>query len=99
MRSIKRSINSKSSQIRGYNSRMRILSGLALLALATPARAQTLVIKSVPATAAIYRIRPGDSTLVPLGTGTAEFKLLDKDPNKVVVRLEGYRDSTASWEK
>jgi len=78
---------------------MRILRQLALLTLATSAEAQTLVIKSVPASAAIYRVKPGDGSLIPLGTGSAEFKLLDKDSNTVVVRLEGYRDSTASWAK
>jgi hypothetical protein len=78
---------------------MRIIRQLALLTLATSAEAQTLVIKAVPAAAAIYRVKPGDGSLLPLGTGSAEFKLLDKDPNTVVVRLEGYRDSTASWAK
>lgn len=79
---------------------MRILAALPLWTLATvAAQAQTLVIKSVPASAAIFRLKPADSTLVPLGTGSAEFKLLDKDPNTVVVRLEGYRDSAVSWAK
>ena len=82
---------------------MRILGSLtppALWALATTSvQAQTLVIKSVPVSAAIFRLKPADSTLIPLGTGSAEFKLLDKDPNTVVVRLEGYRDSAVSWAK
>ncbi len=78
--------------------RSRLLA-LLTLDVMTSAQAQTVVIKSVPAAAAIYRVKPGDGTLVPLGTGSAEFKLLDKDPNTVVVRLEGYRDSSATFAK
>jgi len=72
---------------------------LGLLCCATSLEAQTLVIKSSPAGAAIFRVKPIDNTLIPLGTGSAEFKLLDKDPNTVVVRMDGYRDVSQSFVK
>ena len=74
------------------------LVGLAFL-VAPEAPAQTLTLKTSPPGATIYRVKANDNSLLPLGTGLAKFKLEDKDPNKVVVRLEGYRDVSQTFVK
>ena len=79
---------------------MRILLAIACLGVAaTSARAQTLQISASPQNAAIFRLKPQDNSLIPIGVGTAQLKLDDKDPNTVIVRLEGYRDVTRSFPK
>ena len=61
--------------------------------------AQTLELTASPASANIYRLKMQDSSLVPLGTGAAKFKLEKNDPNTIVVRLEGFRDARQSYPK
>lgn len=79
---------------------MRYLFLLSLAWLATqPTAAQTLTIKTIPANAGIYRVKATDSSLILLGTGTAQFRIENKDPNTVVVLLEGYRDVSRSFTK
>jgi len=71
--------------------RVYLLAGLAGL-VAEAAVAQTLTIRTTPQNAVIYRLKAQDNSLMPLGTGTAQFKIQDKDPNTLVVQLEGYRE-------
>lgn len=79
---------------------MRVLFAVALSVLVAPGmRAQTLSITASPQSAGIYRLKQQDNSLMLLGTGTAQFKLQDNDPNTVVVRLDGYRDVTQTFVK
>lgn len=56
--------------------------------------AQTLVLTTSPATAELYRVGPAGNR-VPIGRGTAKFKLEKNSPNEVIVMAEGYQSS--SW--
>jgi hypothetical protein len=51
-----------------------------------------LEITTSPATATIYRIRPQDNALVPIGVGAAQFELKKDDPNTVVIQQDGFRE-------
>lgn len=77
------------------------LVGAALAALSPAARlaAQTLEITASPATASIYRVKVQDNSLVPIGIGTAKFKLEKNDPNTIVVRQDGFREVRRSFPK
>jgi hypothetical protein len=57
----------------------------------------TIDIVATPASATIYRKKVQDNSLVPIGVGTAKIKLEKNDPNTVVVRQEGFRDSVRSF--
>ncbi|MFZ6798427.1 hypothetical protein [Undibacterium sp. Di24W] len=78
----------------------------ALLAFAiiNPAHAQffslfgtTLDIVATPSTATIYKRKLQDNSLIPIGVGNAKIKLEKNDPNTIVVRQEGFRDSIRSF--
>jgi hypothetical protein len=73
-------------------------AGLVLLPAAL-ANAQTLEITASPATATIYRVKVQDNSLVPIGVGSAKFKLEKNDPNTLVVRQEGFRDVRRAFPK
>ena len=81
------------------NGRLSIGFGVTALVFVHTAAAQTLNIVAVPATATIFRVKVQDQSLVPLGTGTAKFKLEKNDPNTIVVRQDGFRDGTRSFPK
>ena len=61
--------------------------------------AQTLELTASPSTATMYRVKPQDNSLIPLGAGAAKFKLEKNDPNTIVVRQEGFRDVRRSFPK
>lgn len=77
---------------------------LLALALVNPAHAQfsflfgtTIDIVATPSSATIYRKKIQDNSLVLIGVGTAKIKLEKNDPNTIVVRQEGFRDSVRSF--
>ena len=77
---------------------------LLTLSLINPAHAQffslfgtTLDIVATPSSATIYRKKAQDNSLVPIGVGIAKIKLEKNDPNTIVVRQVGFRESVRSF--
>ena len=76
-----------------------VLVTLALaLALAPGVEAQKITFKTVPAGAEIWLVSAsGSSTL--LGKGTAKHKLVKKEPNRIVVKKEGWQSVERDFAK
>jgi hypothetical protein len=74
-------------------------ASILIMAFPLSLAAQTLDIAASPATASIYRLKMQDNSLELLGVGTAKFKLEKDDPNTIVVRQDGFRESRRSFPK
>jgi hypothetical protein len=78
-----------------------MIAGLMASAV-VPLSAQTWKVVTDPPTAQLYRIAPanqGGSGFVLIGTGTAEFKVKNGDPNTLVVLAEGYAEERHTFLK